>query len=106
MEAQATPGNPREERKDTLVTGKGVQWEKYIPGRGSRGLRQNRTSVAFIPEYPSSGEASLPSPTRTDPYPSSHSLDIDAAPHLFSRWAAPSSSAVWRLADARERGPG
>ena len=58
MEAQATPGNPREERKDTLVTGKGVQWEKYIPGRGSRGLRQNRTSVAFIPEYPSSGEVS------------------------------------------------
>ena len=55
---------------------------------------------------PLSGKASLISPTRTDPYPSSHSLDTDAVPYLFSRWATPSSPAVWRLADTKERGPG
>lgn len=26
MEAQATPGNPREEREDALRAGKGVRW--------------------------------------------------------------------------------
>lgn len=47
MEAQATPGNPREEREDALRAGKGVRG-KHIPGSGNRGLRGNRTSVAFI----------------------------------------------------------
>ena len=35
MEAQATPGNPREERKDTLGTGKGVQWKSTSQAEGA-----------------------------------------------------------------------